>query len=97
MRSFSPDFSHSFDVALPLVSRESVPPYTVTVPLAQRLAECSTVVEIWHKIPKNDHSRRAQASVGGVVFGHRLAPAFRDVCLGRAVIPLVLLLERESG
>lgn len=96
MRSFSPEFSHSFDIALPLILRESVHPYTVTIPLAQRLTECNVVIEIWHKIPKND-LRCPPASIHGVVFGHRLVPAFRDVCLGCAVVPLVTLLEKQNG
>ena len=95
MRTFAPDFSHSFEFALPLVLRETVHPYIVAVPLAQRLSECSAVLEIWHEIPKNDP--RPAPVAPGVVFGRRLAPAFRDVCLGHAVIPLVRLLEKEAG
>ena len=94
MRSFSPEFSHSLEFALPLASRDPVPPYTVSVPLVQRLAESSAVVEVWHKVPRTD-SR--PAPVTGAVFGRRLAPAFRDVCLGQAVVPLIELLERHKG
>ena len=93
-RSFAPDFSHSFDFALPLVSRDSIPPYTVTVPLAQRLAECNTVIEIWHQIPKND---TRPAPIAGKVFGRRLVSSFKDVCLGHTVIPLIRLLEKQTG
>ena len=94
VRSFAPDFSHSFDFSLPMISRESIHPYTVAVPLAQRLAEGSAVVDIWHKVPKSD--LRA-APGGGAVVGHRLVPTFRDVCLGQTVIPLIQLLEKNSG
>lgn len=66
----------------------------MTVPLAQKLAECSAVIEIWHKIPKNDTH---PAPVAGKVFGRRLVPAFKDVCLGQTVIPLIKLLEKQTG
>ena len=95
MRSFSPEFSHSLEISLPLVSREAISPYTPSLPLARRLADCSAVVEIWHKVPRTD-SRPAPLA-GGPVCGRRLAPVFRDVCLGQAVVPLTLLLERETG
>ena len=76
------------------MSRETIHPYTVTVPLAQRLAECSAVIEIWHQIPKND---TRPAPIAGKVFGRRLASSFKDVCLGHTVIPLISLLEKQTG
>ena len=66
----------------------------MTVPLAQRMAECNAVIEIWHQVPKNDTH---PAPVAGKVFGRRLVSAFKDVCLGRVVIPLISLLEKQSG
>ena len=93
MRSFSPQFSHSLEFALPLVTRQTAPPYTLS--LADRLAESSAVVEVWHKVPRT-HSRPAPVPPGAVT-GRPLAPVFRDVCLGQAVVPLITLLETHTG
>ena len=66
----------------------------MTVPLAQRLAECNTAIEIWHQIPKYD---TRPAPIAGKVFGRRLVTSFKDVCLGHTVIPLIRLLEKQTG
>ena len=93
MRTFSPDFSHSLEFALPLVSQQSA--HSMAVSLAQRLAEGTAVVEVWHKVPTSDSW--GAGSVGGAVCGRRLGPAIRDVCLGQAVLPLIQLLQKQSG
>ena len=93
MRTFSPDFSHSVVFALPLVSQQSA--HSVAVSLAQRLTEGTAVVEVWHKVPTSDSW--GAGSVGGAVCGRRLGPAIRDVCLGQSVLPLIQLLQKQSG
>ena len=58
------------------------------------MTEGRAVVEVWHKVPR---SESRVAPVSGAVFGRRLGPAFRDVCLGQAIVPLTQLLEKQSG
>ena len=58
------------------------------------MTEGRAVVEVWHKVPK---SESRAAPVSGAVFGRRLGPAFRDVCLGQAIVPLTQLIEKQSG
>lgn len=52
------------------------------------------MVEIWHQVPKKD---TWPAPVDGKVFGRRLTPAFKDVCLGHVEIPLIELLQKQTG
>ena len=104
-RSFSPEFSHLFDLSLPLTSHLTKTlggPSTTTANLAQKLAEGSMLVEIWHQTPKGSspsfiggwESTKAES---GVVTGRRLMHGAKDVLLGRAKVPLVQLLQKSTG
>ena len=101
--SFSPEFSHVFDLALPLTFHPTKAS-TTSVTLAQKLAEGCIFVEVWHQSPKRGSSSltgvwqsELTGSGSSVVTGRRLAPGARDVLLGRLQVPLLQLLQRSTG
>ena len=103
-RSFSPEFSHLFDLALPLTSHPTKlgGPSTTTT-LARKLTEGYMLVEIWHQAPKGSspssltRTWQSGKAESGVVTGRRLMPGIKDVLLGRAKVPLMQLLRKSTG
>lgn len=105
-RCFAPDYSHFFDLALPLLQLQDDRPrrakghkHTASkskseVSLAERLARGSVLLEIWHQVPRKE-ARTGPTEVR--VFGRQLGPAFRDILLGYVEIPLVRLLQKHTG
>lgn len=110
-RSFSPEFSHLFDLALPLTSPSTKTlsgpststTTTATTNLAQKLADGYMLVELWHQPPKGSSPsliggwQSARAAESSVVTGRRLVPGAKDVLLGRAKVPLLQLLHKSTG
>ena len=112
-RSFAPEFSHFFDLALPLVldtHKQKMSPArfqdapsmhrgSPMVPLAERLAKGFAVVELWHQVPKRDVTTvpKALPQDSRIPFGRRVVPAIKDISLGYVEIPLVHLLQGYPG
>lgn len=104
-RSFSPEFSHLFDLALPLTSHSTKlsGPSATIITLAQKLSESYMLVEIWHQAPKGSSPSsltrgwQSAKTESGVVTGRRLVPGTKDVLLGRAKVPLLQLLQKSTG
>ena len=105
-RSFAPEFSHFFDLALPLVQVQSDRSHPTRGCkhaasksndrsfLAERLAKGLVTLKIWHQVPrKGGHTGPVEARV----FGRRLGPTFRDVLLGYVEVPLIQLLQKHTG
>ena len=105
-RCFTPEFSHFFDIALPLILSDHIlqkkpqqHPYIPTstrVSLAEKISDSNMIIEIWHQVPGKD-SRPGPVPVDGRPFGRRLGPTFKDVLLGYVEIPLIQLLQRHTG
>ena len=98
--SFSPEFSHLFDLAVPLSCSAKADGTSVT--LAQKLAEGCIFVELWHQPPKRSASFltggwKSDTTGTGAVTGRRLAHGAKDVLLGRAQVPLSQLLQKSTG
>ena len=107
-RSFSPEFSHLFDLTLPLTSPSTKTldgrtTTTATTNLAQKLIDGYMLVELWHQAPKGSSPslvggwQSARAAESGVVTGRRLVPGTKDVLLGRAKVSLLQLLHKSTG
>lgn len=105
-RCFAPDYSHFFDLALPLLQVQDDRLYQAKghehtaskskceISLAEGLARGSLALEIWHQVPR----KVAQSGpTEARVFGRQLGPAFRDILLGYVEIPLVQLLQKHTG
>ena len=105
-RSFAPEYSHFFDLALPLVQvqgdrshqtrgcKQTASKSNNKSSLAERLAKGLVILKIWHQVPRKGGQT---GLVEAKVFGRRLGPTFRDVLLGYVEVPLIQLLQRHTG
>ena len=105
-RSFAPEYSHFFDLALPLMQvqgnrshqtkgcKHAASKTDNRSSLAERLAKGLVILKIWHQVPrKGGQTGPVEASV----YGRRLGPTFRDVLLGYVEVPLIQLLQKHTG
>ena len=105
-RSFAPEYSHFFDLALPLVqvqgdrshqtmrSKHAASKTSNRSSLAERLAKGLVILKIWHQVPRKGGRT---GPVEACVYGRRLGPTFTDVLLGYVEVPLIQLLQKHTG
>ena len=95
--SFAPEFSHFFDICLPLVFQQDTIPHSTRickVPLAEMLSSGIMYVEVWHEVQR----RQLKGTLpDDKCFGRTLFAGSKDILLGCAELPLSQLLYRHSG
>lgn len=95
--SFAPEFSHFFDICLPLVFQQDKVPHSTQickVPLAKILSSEIMFVEVWHEVQR----RQLKGTLpDDKCFGRMLVAGSKDILLGCVELPLAQLLYRHSG
>lgn len=97
-RSFAPEFSHFFDLSLPVKLDTHGHTTMVATSLAERLEHTSALLEVWHCMPKHQTTTTSSSEESHTtLLGRRLGGTLQDVLLGSVEVPLNSLLLKHTG